>query len=244
MTPQISLHPEFTPPDHAARGARQATASQPSNLLRLDVIANHLPQKFLGIAFDLVIPGQWQFDHAELCGSFGQNNPNIFHLVSPQQDNHRVVFGLAIGGGGLNPQDGCIASFYFNFSPQKAVEVSFERTTVSVYNNGRRDLSEVQWQGTALNFSDSRNDSSEQSISASDQPFPDSQQLAASQQQAYFQQQIDSQQLPNSLKFQTDLFQPFDAGIWNVYFVIFCAFLLVLAVFVICLIYYRTKDKR
>lgn len=207
MTPHITFHSEFFQPD----------------VVRIDLIAEDLPRHFLGTAFDLHLSGKWKFDHDELCGVFTPKDPNVFQLVSPQPQNGKVVFGLAVAGGGFdNPAGGCLASFYFHVKEFQTMEVSFDHARVSVYQNGRRDLPDVRWEGGFLNphFSTQQTEITQQ-VSGSQEFAP---------------------QTVRSL--QTDLLHSLrDPSLANVYIVLLIALGLALAVFFGVLAYFRLRRK-
>lgn len=254
MTPQIFIHSDFSRPD----------------FLRLDVLAQHLPRNFLGVAFDLVVPGTWTFDREELCGSFASAGSGVFHLVSARPQDHRVVFGMAKAGdagptagaesgsfvrsgaaltggsgGTLLPQVGapsgavgqtqavaqtedCLARFYFRFSEiPKKMEVLFERTSLSAYENGRRDLANVQWSGIEVIFPGG------QIQAATEGRVGDFTQVVAATQTSQAQQAG-----------PIDVFEVSDSGLVNVYQLILAFLVVVLAGFGLCLLYYRLRRQR
>lgn len=129
-----------------------------TNLAEFDVMASHLPDNFLGMAFDLVVPGDWRFDRAGLCGDFLHHDSEVLQLASALPQDHRVVFGLAMTGNRAKVADGCVAAFYFHFEGSGGTgRVGFERQVMSVFdpgvqNGGRRDLGDVQWMGADFAF--------------------------------------------------------------------------------------------
>lgn len=217
MTPQIFIHSDFSRPD----------------FLRLDVLGHYLPQNFLGIAFDLVVPGTWTFDREELCGSFASAGSRFFHLVSARPRDHRVVFGMANGVAvgqteAVAQTDGCLARFYFHFSEiPKKIDVLFERTSLSAYEDGRRDLANVQWSGSGVIFADGQIQAGVEAQAA------DFSQTAAATQTGQAQQAG-----------PTGVFQVSDSGLANVYQLILAFLAVVLAVFGLCLLYYRLRRQR
>jgi len=224
MNPLITAHTEYFEP----------------GTVRVDVVGNHLPEDFLGIAFDLVIRDEWRFEHSELCGGFEQQDRKIIHLTSSQPgqtlEQTRLIFGLTVTEGGYSdPQDGCMARFYFHSddfqtTSHEDVEVLFERTTLSIYKNGRRDLADVQWEGGFLN--------APESVDAA----PQTPSHPASQ-QVFTQQTVSSQQYDPFQTAKADLFQSFDAPLLNVYMVIFAALALAMAIFFTVWLYYRLRRK-
>ena len=249
MTSQIFLQSEFQQPD----------------VLRLDVLANHLPQNFLGIAFDLVVPGVWTFDRDELCGGFASVGAGVVHLVSARAQEHRVVFGLARtgrGGGvldlqvgappgavglsqGLAHTDECVARFYLRFAeiPAKG-EVMFERAALSTYLNGRRDVADVQWRGSSAVFP------GKQILAGAEFP-PDGQRGFPGFGAAAGGQigppggftQVSAVGTVGSIA-KADLLRGIDPGLAGVYESIFGFLLVVLAGFGLCVLYYRLRNQR
>jgi len=245
----------------------QILQNKPDSFLRVDVNAQDLPQHFLGIAFDLLVPVDWQFDYLEPCGVFDFEDSNIFHLVSEQPELNRqppmerVVFGLAIVGN-QNSQtrsvqaplkDGCVASFYFRpkngANPdligqnlKNDAEISFEHQVLSVFNNGRRDFTDVNWKGLDVKNSDqvaiqAQNGSKSQE-NASQISSQETSEQSFSQQSLGF-----STNFTNFTGSTLDFWQSFDPKITDVYGAVFWFLLCVLAVFTIVLVYFRMFKK-
>ncbi len=202
-----------------------STAFPQQNMLRLDVLAKDLPNVFLGTAFDLVVPEQWTFDHEELCGVFDPADRHVLHLVSSKPG--RVVFGLAITGGGYDdPRDGCLVSFYFHVPNHDSGSISFEHHTMSVYQNGRRDVASVSWKG--IDASVSKVPSESPTDAKTMETF--SQQVAVTQQAGFLG--------------EDDLLRSIDPQVADVYIVVLSFLLLGLIVFGLSLAYFRLKDKK
>lgn len=204
MTPTMTIQTGYFQPD----------------VVRVDVVAGGLPANFLGTAFDLTFEGNWRFDHDELCGFFDQEDGHILQLVSSQPQNHRVVFGLAVASGEYSkPSDGCVASFYFHVQELKTGKISFENARISVYQNGRRDMPDVQWEGGFINL-----------------PL-------YSKAPQVTQEMTLTQQTVKTL--QADLFRSLaDPSLVNVYGVLLITLALALAVFLGILAYFRFRRKK
>jgi len=254
MIPQISLRPQiFSPGELHSENSQQLSAAT----LRVDVVAQHLPQNFFGVAFDLLVPIEWKFDHVEHCGFVDFANPNIFHLASEQPvlnqqpSMNRVVFGLAIAASGnkndntfQSVPDACLVSFYFT---QKAIlpssnnqqKIFFEHGVMSIFNNGRRDIGNVEWKGALLNQRFLESPSLSVSGSSSQQIGLRSLSQQKIQPQQYFQNSLFENSAPSTVGY----WQSSAPGVFDVYELIFVVLLVGLVFFTSVFLYFRVFKK-
>lgn len=118
-----------------------------SNLFRIDVLIESLPEHFVGLGFDLMMDqADWSFEKYELGGIFHQPE-NVLVLAVPKDEPSRLVFGLSLKGESLSipPKlsDGTVVSFYL-----RAHEVNFQlaNQVLSVLDQGRKDVTDVTWE--------------------------------------------------------------------------------------------------
>lgn len=207
MTAQFSLSPQYPGPDTA----------------RVDVLVRELPDHFLGTAFDVKVPEGWHFDHHELCGVFSPEEQNIFHMASPRTDDGGVIFGLTAAGGGYgDPADGCLVRFYFALDNPSPGEISFDHTALSVYRNGRLDVSDVRWTGASYGVPPQ--------ITSAGVPVP-------------MQEAVDTRFLQGAQAGKADFFGSLDSSLVNIYVLLFITLVLAAAVFLVFLAYFRLRPK-
>lgn len=217
MSPQIALQSELLQ----------------SGIVRIDVSGAGLPQDFLGIAFDLVVEGTWTFERSELCGSF-RDLKGVVHLASEMPQQQRVVFGLVVTDRtSLEIKDGCIGSFYFRMEPAEEHKIFFERSTLSVDSNGRRDLGDVRWQ---QDFVVLPGMTTQQSFPSREQVRREPESLQTQILQPY------GSFLPGEA-LKSDILGPFDTPLMSVYVVIFVTMALAAAVFGAIWVYFRLRKK-
>lgn len=224
MTSQFTLQTNFTEPD----------------LLQIDVMASGLPEDFLGTGFDLVVPGKWGLERSEFCGVFDEQTPDVFKIVTPDEANRRIVTGVAVAGGKYKKlHDGCLIRFFFQFETGvREHSIGFERTVLSVYKNGRRDVSDVEWKNGALDLPERFFISKEVTLGTEKAG-------AGSQEQTLETQQIVGPTVSEGIMAgRVDLLSSLDQSIVNVYTVILLGFGVLLAVFGLTLAYFRLKSRQ
>ncbi len=207
MIPQFSLSPQHLGQD----------------TVRIDVVVRSLPDHFLGTAFDVKVPEGWYFDHYELCDVFSPEEQNIFHLASPRTDDRGVIFGLAAAGGGYgDPGDGCLVRFYFSLDDPLPGEIFFDHTALSVYKDGRLDVSDVRWIGARY-----------------DVPL----QITAIGGPVSTQELVDTRVMQGTRAGRADFFGSLDSSLVDVYVLLFITLVLAAAVFLVFLAYFRLRPK-
>ncbi len=130
---------------------------------RVDLIGENIPKKFLGIAFDLEFKNTsgefynaWNFVRFELGSDF-KNQENILSLASFKQNPARLVFGLSFKQGtSIDFQNGKLASFYVSnlmgTNLDQDLLLHFERTVMSIFDKGRKDVAGVKWKDSQIDF--------------------------------------------------------------------------------------------
>ncbi len=130
---------------------------------RVDLIGENLPKKFLGMAFDLELKNSsgefynaWNFVRFELGSDF-KNPENILSLASFKQNPAHLVFGLSFKQGtSIDFQNGKLASFYLSnlmgTNLDQDLLLHFERTVMSIFDKGRKDVAGVKWKDSKINF--------------------------------------------------------------------------------------------
>ncbi len=122
--------------------------------MRLDLVIENMPKKFLGLATDLVFDNPAalkQFDRFEFGPVFnlieGENKP--FFLTKAEDD--RLVFGMAQKGNQLQKlEDGIVGMFYFQ--QPLDFKLGFEHAVLSLFDQGRMDVEEVEWSSDLKNI--------------------------------------------------------------------------------------------
>ena len=116
------------------------------DLLRADVTVQHLPENFLGAAFDLVIDGGKIDLRDHGVGAVFPRRDDVLYLASLRQQPQRIVFGVSVKGGKVfQPGDGILASFYFQHEVHEELSFRFDHGVLSIFENGRKDLAKVAW---------------------------------------------------------------------------------------------------
>jgi hypothetical protein len=121
-------------------------------LLRLNIVADNVPENFLGIAFHLKIKGmEWKLEKFGAGGLLKNTDALVLAAEKLFQDGTKeIVFGESLkngqkllGGG----SGGELATIFLSTGNAKG-DLQFEFTDehFSVYEAGRRDLKEVVWQ--------------------------------------------------------------------------------------------------
>jgi len=122
-----------------------------SDTLRADVTFEHVPDHFLGAAFDLVIDGpEWSLKGYE-SGQIFHGNNEVLELVVQRQSPQRIVFGVSLTKDLLvKVPDGKIASFMLSVPSDGSMKLHFTHGVVSIYEQGRKDIGGVRWIGTTF----------------------------------------------------------------------------------------------
>lgn len=125
--------------------------------VRFDLIGKNLPGNFLGMAADLKFTnngGDVKYEKMEWGSAFmgfvTENVPvkMVKNAWQPGQNEGKIIFGISLKADNLkNLHDGVIGSFYFSGKSVAAdlQFAGFQHVVLSVYENGRVDLTDVKW---------------------------------------------------------------------------------------------------
>lgn len=128
-----------------------------SNLAKLDVAMKNIPDRFLGIAFDLNITGgAWSLQKYK-SGPIFKKPSDILVLASKRDaPQSRLVFGLSYKRDAIKNKknskldDGVLASFYLEVPMKGTLQFSFSENIISVYEKGRKNFAHVLWEDKSI----------------------------------------------------------------------------------------------
>lgn len=133
-------------------------------LLRLNIMASNVPDNFLGAAFHLQIKGiSWQLEKFSAGELFNNTDPLVLAAEKSLKDGTKeIVFGASlkngqkISGGNVGSSNGSLAAIFLKTgdsngeSVQGNLQFEFSDEHFSVYEAGRKDLSDVTWQNASV----------------------------------------------------------------------------------------------
>ncbi len=113
--------------------------------MRMDLIAEELPKKFLGLASDIVlgdnVASYQSFEIGQVFQEL-QGSKQPIYMIDQQSD--RLVLGLSLKANDLPKiNDGILGSFYFTQDFEHIP--AFEKQVLSIFDQGRTDLQDVSW---------------------------------------------------------------------------------------------------
>ena len=130
--------------------------------VRFDLVGKNLPENFLGMAADLKFNAGGvgvKYDKMEWGNAFAGFTPDnlpvkmVKYEKETAQGEGKIIFGISLKADDLkNLHDGVIGSFYFSGTAEALRDLQFsgfQHAVISVYENGRVDLSDVKWLETA-----------------------------------------------------------------------------------------------
>lgn len=121
-----------------------------TGLYKVDVNIQNIPEDLFGISFHLVTTGVgWSLERYEQGTVFDTENP----LVFVKEKDSELVVGMSLRRGEyVDVQDGTVLSFYMNVSNPGEINMMFDHSVLSVFDNGRRDVEGVNWEGKLMNM--------------------------------------------------------------------------------------------
>jgi hypothetical protein len=125
---------------------------------KIEIIGENLPSNFLGMATDLKVltlgdgaVENFSLEKAELGDAF-KAQPEQFQpifLYKSDQNVGKIVVGLSMKANTLaEVKDGVLASFYLKGD----LNLAFEKPILSIYDQGRQDLQDVNWSNQNSNI--------------------------------------------------------------------------------------------
>lgn len=116
--------------------------------LQVSVQLTEAPENLFGVSFHLRGDGvPWRLENYQLGTVFDQAEP----LMLVSEKNGALVAGLSLTrGNDAEIHDGKLITFYVQPLEDGELTFNFDYPVLSVYENGRKDVQDVQWLGGAI----------------------------------------------------------------------------------------------
>ena len=120
----------------------------------MDVEIENAPEDLFGVAFHLKFDSaEWNLEKYEAGNVFNVQDAEPILLASSKSENDELIFGISLKKGDeVMVSDGILASFYLNIDGDQEVTIDFTDNYMTVFDEQRVDLEEVEWNGLEINL--------------------------------------------------------------------------------------------
>jgi hypothetical protein len=119
--------------------------SSDDGLIRIDIIARKVPENLFGASFHLVSKDTvFQLERYERGNVFAVEP--LLLVREKETEDYRIIVGTSLKRDDiLQAKDGVLLSLFVKPLAKGSYSVSFENALLSTFNNGRQDMTNVEW---------------------------------------------------------------------------------------------------
>ncbi len=122
------------------------------NSYQIDVFFENIPKNFLGAAFDISIENKgWKLKKYN-AGTLFEKPSEVFFLTTERKSPERkLISGISLKEGDhISKDQGILTTYNITTTGGEDPRLSFKNGIVSVFENGRKDISPVAWQNFTI----------------------------------------------------------------------------------------------